>query len=636
MKSGAIILGIIVSTILLAAAGALYVIAGNNSEQHYRTSINLVRQIQQLSSNWSIEIARVKADPFADFDSLAAFIPRMARLKDSLSDTARRIPDLPDRLASDVNAYLHAVDAKEERIERFKTGYAVVRNSNRYLPLATANVTQQTREAKDEGLMRAISSLTQDMGAYLATPTDTAKDRLIGELQRLREASVAYPLPLANGLANLFSHAEVLLDKQVPTEKLFMEATSNDISDLTDRLAGNLEFELGKREVRTTYYEGGIMGVFGLLTLFWIVLALQQRTQAAVTGVQAAPAAAAMPLPLPQVQEGRIPLPQVREGQIPLPEVREGQIPMPQVSEVRAEAAAPPPAAGTGADPLADAAAAAAPGGATAAEDELLRAATSFAPDGPVAERDAESAVMRGFLAECVADSLASSTGRIANGMDRLRLAQSRIRGALQDSDALLELHDGADLDEEMEAAAAVALNVRREANSVADVAKRLASFSSLPNGTANHDMVDLNACVDEAIEATGANGSATVAKKLGSVPEIFASKTDIRLLLAKIIENSVHAVEGLDDRRGTIKIDTARKNDEILITIIDNGVGITPDKRAKIFKPFYTSRDGAMGLGLTLAGHLVKKYEGVIKINSLPGQGTVTRITLPAGLPGS
>ena len=624
MKSGAIILGIIVSTILLAAAGALYVIAGNNSEQHYRTSINLVRQVQQLSSNWSIEIARVKADPFADFDSLAAFIPRMARLKDSLSDTARRIPDLPDRLASDVNAYLHAVDAKEERIERFKTGYAVVRNSNRYLPLATANVTQQVREAKDEGLMRAISSLTQDMGAYLATPTDTAKDRLIGELQRLREASVAYPLPLANGLANLFSHAEVLLDKQVPTEKLFMEATSNDISDLTDRLAGNLEFELGKREVRTTYYEGGIMGVFGLLTLFWIVLALQQRTQAAVTGVQAAPAAAAMPLPLPQVQEGRI----------PLPEVREGQIPMPQVSEVRAEAAAPPPAAGT--DPLADAAAAAAPGGATAAEDELLRAATSFAPDGPAAERAAESAVMRGFLAECVADSLASSTGRIANGMDRLRLAQSRIRGALQDSDALLELYDGADLDEEMEAAAAVALNVRREANAVADVAKRLASFSSLPNGTANHDMVDLNACVDEAIEATGANGSATVAKKLGSVPEIFASKTDIRLLLAKIIENSVHAVEGLDDRRGTIKIDTARKNDEILITIIDNGVGITPDRRAKIFKPFYTSRDGAMGLGLTLAGHLVKKYEGVIKINSLPGQGTVTRITLPAGLPGS
>ena len=93
--------------------------------------------------------------------------------------------------------------------------------------------------------------------------------------------------------------------------------------------------------------------------------------------------------------------------------------------------------------------------------------------------------------------------------------------------------------------------------------------------------------------------------------------------------------VERLDDRKGTIKIDTAQRNEEIVITIIDNGAGITPDRRKQIFKPFYTSRDGAMGLGLTLAGHLVKKYEGGIKVNSLPGQGTVTRITLPTGTPG-
>ena len=143
-----------------------------------------------------------------------------------------------------------------------------------------------------------------------------------------------------------------------------------------------------------------------------------------------------------------------------------------------------------------------------------------------------------------------------------------------------------------------------------------------------------VNACIDEAIATTGAESAVTVARKLGTVPEIFASRTDIRLLVAKIIENSLHAVEGLDDRNGTIKIDTARKNDEILVTIIDNGVGITPDKRSRIFKPFYTSREGAMGLGLPLAGHLARKYEGGIKINSLPGQGTVTRITLPTGLP--
>ena len=432
------------------------------------------------------------------------------------------------------------------------------------------------------------------MTAYLATPTDTARERLTAELQRLREKSVAYPLPLANALANLSAHAEVLLEKQEPTERLFEEATSSDISDFTDRLADGLEFELGRTEVLTTYYEGGILGVFGVLTLFWIVLALQQRSGAAPGAAELVHQVAATPGPVLAVP----------------------------ASET---VAAPPPSPVAGAPARDDAAGDALPD-APLPEPEPGLAAT--------AEHDAEAAMVQGFLTECVAESLVSSTSRIADGMDRLRLAQNRLRTALRDSDVLLELDDGADLDEEMEAASAVSLSVRREANTIADVAKRLAAFSNLPNGETDHGMVDVNACIDEAIATTGAESAVTVARKLGTVPEIFASRTDIRLLVAKIIENSLHAVEGLDDRNGTIKIDTARKNDEILVTIIDNGVGITPDKRSKIFKPFYTSREGAMGLGLPLAGHLARKYEGGIKINSLPGQGTVTRITLPTGLP--
>ena len=128
---------------------------------------------------------------------------------------------------------------------------------------------------------------------------------------------------------------------------------------------------------------------------------------------------------------------------------------------------------------------------------------------------------------------------------------------------------------------------------------------------------------------------AAAVSKRLGDVPGLFASRTEIRLLLAQVIENSVRAVQGLEDRKATIKIDTAWRNKDVLITVVDNGGGITPDRRRQIFRPFYTSRNGAMGLGLTLAGHLVKKYEGGIRVNSLPGQGTVTRITLPTGIPG-
>ena len=182
MRTGAVILGTCVSAVLLAAAGALYLLAQNNGSEHYRKSIDLVRQIQLLSSDWSMEVTRVKSNPLADFDSLAAFIPRMARLKESLSDTAQRIPGLPDRLASDIQAYLAAIEAREERVERFKTGYAVVRNSNRYLPLAAADI---VRNDADDDLAGEVTALANDIAEYLAAPTDAAKGRLTAVVERL-------------------------------------------------------------------------------------------------------------------------------------------------------------------------------------------------------------------------------------------------------------------------------------------------------------------------------------------------------------------------------------------------------------------------------------------------------------------
>ena len=240
---------------------------------------------------------------------------------------------------------------------------------------------------------------------------------------------------------------------------------------------------------------------------------------------------------------------------------------------------------------------------------------------------------MLGFVVKSIAGILAVSAEEIAGRMDYLRRAQQRIQEVLQSGEAAPDLSNSEDLDEQIEAISSIALNVRQRMNSIADLAKRLESFSSTSGNNADRRMIDINSCVEGVIEVVGAENDATIVKNLGEIPEIFASRTEFHMLLAELIENSVFAVQGLVERKGVIKIDTAQKNDEILITVIDNGAGITQERRMNIFKPFYTSRDDAMGIGLALAGHLVKKYEGVIKINSLPGQGTVARITLPAGI---
>ena len=575
MRTAALTLGIVVTVILLAAAGVLHTLAGNSGANAHRGAIEQVRAIQQLSSSWSVEIARVRADPLADFDSLAAFIPRMARLKETLADAARRIPSLPDRLAADIQAYLAAIDAQEERIERFKTGYAVVRNSIRYLPLAAGAVARAAGEAGEAALGRDIAVLVQNMNGYLSTPTEAAGERLAGTVEALRTASVGFEPALANALANLLAHTEVLLERQAPTEALFAEATSDGLAAHSGRLASSLGFERDRSDARATLYERAMLGVFAALALFWVGLAFQQRARGSAV-VEA------------------------------VPELAGGAA----VTEPRLEPFEPLPALGLDDAPLGP------------------------LPGAARADLSAETALRQGYLAEQVGVHLATVAGRIAARAGALGHTHRRVRSALGASDLLVELPEGADLDEEVETGAAIAAQMGREANAIADLSARLAALSGLPNGEAERDMVDVNACIEEVLEAMRAERGARIAKRLGDIPDVFASRTEIRLLLAQILDNALRAVEGLDSREPTIKVDTAERSGEVLVTVIDNGDGIAPERRGQVFRPFYTSRDGAMGLGLTLAGELARRYEGAIKVNSLAGRGTVARITLPTGTP--
>ena len=585
MKATALSLGIAVSVVLIAAAISLYVIAGQHGGSRHRESIELVRGLQQLSSSWSIELARVRSDPLADFDSLATFLPRLARLKESLADAARRTPELPDRLASEVQVFLSAMDAQEERIERFKTGYAVVRNSTRYLPLAAANAAREAHAANDEALAMRIATLLQDLNVYLASPTDAAAEHLGAEIEGLREASVGYAPALANALANLLAHAEVLLARSAPTGELFEVATSNETAGIGDRLAAALAFERDRRRASALLYERGALALLALLAVLWIAIALNPRTR-------------------------RTARPPERREAARAPDDAPDE---PAIGARPAAVLPPPVSTGAGSDEVRD---------------------PPAAPATP-AHLSAEAAMRYRYHCERVGESIAAAARRLTTRADALHHGQQSLRRALGGLDYLPDLPDGGDFDEQVEASAAVAAHMRREVNAIADLARRLAAFAKLPNGDAGRDMVDVNACIEEVVAATGAQEAAEVSLRLGAVPEVFASRTEIRLLLAQVLENSVHAVQALRERRAAIKIDTAARDDAIVVRVIDNGPGIAPDRRTRIFQAFYTSREGAMGLGLTLAGELVKRYEGGIKVNSLPDRGTVTELTLPTGTPG-
>jgi len=119
------------------------------------------------------------------------------------------------------------------------------------------------------------------------------------------------------------------------------------------------------------------------------------------------------------------------------------------------------------------------------------------------------------------------------------------------------------------------------------------------------------------------------------SLPPVVADKEQIIQALLNIARNAAQAMHG----RGQITLRTrvarqvtlARKRHRLGMTvqIIDDGPGISPEMRDKIFFPLVSGRDGGTGLGLTIAQNYVHQHGGLIEVESEPGRTCFT-ILLP------
>jgi signal transduction histidine kinase len=82
----------------------------------------------------------------------------------------------------------------------------------------------------------------------------------------------------------------------------------------------------------------------------------------------------------------------------------------------------------------------------------------------------------------------------------------------------------------------------------------------------------------------------------------------------------------------GEARVEAARHNGSIEVTIVDTGVGMTPAQLEDVKKPFRSSRRDGTGLGLKIARRIVASHHGDIEMTSAPGMGTTVRVRIPAG----
>lgn len=121
------------------------------------------------------------------------------------------------------------------------------------------------------------------------------------------------------------------------------------------------------------------------------------------------------------------------------------------------------------------------------------------------------------------------------------------------------------------------------------------------------------------------------------SIPEIMADEEMLTRLFLNLICNAIEAMG--DDGRLTVSsrvlsdyrmAQNERRSRMVAIEISDDGPGIPPEDLENIWTPFFSTKSGGTGLGLTICHKIVSEHRGMIKAESDPGHGTKFTVLLP------
>lgn len=172
-------------------------------------------------------------------------------------------------------------------------------------------------------------------------------------------------------------------------------------------------------------------------------------------------------------------------------------------------------------------------------------------------------------------------------------------------------------------------LVVEEEINRIDNIITEFLAFAR-PSRAEKSD-ININDVVDEVITVTKPMMEQSEIHLLNtfasSLPVIRGNSDALKQVFLNIVLNAIQAMEG---KGGSLKIDTSLRGNNIYIIIKDSGVGIPPENLNRIFDPFFTTKKKGTGMGLTLTYNLINEHSGKIHVDSKPGEETTVTVELP------
>lgn len=170
------------------------------------------------------------------------------------------------------------------------------------------------------------------------------------------------------------------------------------------------------------------------------------------------------------------------------------------------------------------------------------------------------------------------------------------------------------------------------EINRVSDVAKQSLGFFRDSKKPGLFDICELLDSVVRLYRPLLQKKQIELTRNFGEACAVFGSAAEIRQVFANLVRNAIDAVE--EGGRIQLRVRTTRSGMR-RIMVADNGHGISPQTRNRLFQPFVTSKGAAgNGLGLWVSHGIIKKHGGLIRVRTCDNperSGTVFSVVLPA-----
>jgi PAS domain S-box-containing protein len=172
---------------------------------------------------------------------------------------------------------------------------------------------------------------------------------------------------------------------------------------------------------------------------------------------------------------------------------------------------------------------------------------------------------------------------------------------------------------------------VQSASNKIESVIRRVMDFSK--PSEPNLDLIDINTPIEEAIGL-----SSVTLRKRGIKLEKALSKdvlycnADPQLIEQVILNLLTNAAEAMKNVKGEkrIGVASAMKNDFITVRVYDSGPGVPLNAKEKVFDPFYTTKNGSTGIGLSLSHRIIVDHGGSLKVCPSEWEGAEFRIEIP------